>query len=77
MSWKIFVQDLPRKIKSVSEIDENFKPKNIGTRKDIIESIKTINDKVDCSDITCEEIEFDKTYIDIFIGDAEEVTSFT
>ncbi len=39
MSWDIFVQDLPQDVHKIDEIPDDFKPKPIGRRADIIAAI--------------------------------------
>ncbi len=39
MSWDIFAQDLPADAKSIEDIPQNFKPKPIGARADVIAKI--------------------------------------
>jgi hypothetical protein len=46
MSWDIFAQDLPADANSIEDIPENFKPKPIGARADVIARILQVSPEV-------------------------------
>lgn len=50
MSWDIYIQDLPKNITSIQDIGDDFKPKPLGKKNEIIQKIKTILPHVDFSD---------------------------
>lgn len=76
MSRDIFVQDIPRDARSVDDIPNDFAPKPIGTRIDIIAGITEAVPTVDFSDPTWGRIESDQYSIEVNIGESDPVHSF-
>ena len=75
MSWDLFVQDWGE-YNSLEDIPEDFEPKSIGRRSDIISKLKNIEPSVYFTDITTGKIENEHFSIEFSMGDAEELYSF-
>ena len=77
MSRDIFVQDLPVGINSIDEIPDDFQPKSIGLRSNIISAIQSIVPDADFSDPSWGKlVHLPHYYIEVNLGQAEEVDSF-
>jgi len=76
MSWDIFVQDIPREFTSVSVIPDDFDPKPIGSRTEIIEKICEVVPNVDFTNPTWGLIHGDGYSIEVNIGDEDPLMSF-
>lgn len=76
MSWDIYVQDLPQDIQRIDDIPEDFEPKNIGKRSDIIARIKEAAPNADFKDTSWGEIEGPGFSIEIGMGDDEDLECF-
>ena len=57
MSWDIFVQDIPPLARSVKEIRDDFHPRPIGERLDLVARIPEVVPNADFSSPTWESIE--------------------
>jgi hypothetical protein len=68
MSWDIFVQDFPKEAKSVMDIPDNYRPKSIGTRSEIITKIIQIVPSADFSDPSWGLIDGDDWSIEVNLG---------
>jgi hypothetical protein len=76
MSWDIFVQDLPVEAVSVEDIPEDFQPRPIGTRPELISRITQVVPSADFSDPSWGTIEGPGYSIEVNIGHETEVDSF-
>src|SRR3569832_757136 len=76
MSWDIFVQDLPAGVQSVEDIPDDFAPKELGPRAEIIAKIKEVVPDADFSDPTWGRIEGEGWSIEVNTGDEEVCDSF-
>ncbi|MEM6820159.1 MAG: hypothetical protein AAF578_15375 [Pseudomonadota bacterium] len=76
MSWDIFVQDLPKDAASVADIPEDFVPKDIGGRSDVIATITAVVPEADFSDPSWGLIDGKDWSIEVNIGDAETCSGF-
>lgn len=74
MSWDIFVQDLPADASTVAEIPDDFVPRDIGKRSDIIAKICEVIPDANFSDPTWGLIDGDDWSIEVNVGDAETCT---
>ncbi len=76
MSWDIYVQDLPKGIKTVDDIPEDFLPGTIGRRSEFIAEISAVLPEADFSDPSWGRIEGPDFSIEFNMGDEEEVECF-
>lgn len=76
MSWDLFVQDWGN-VSSISEIPDDFEPKTIGKRIDIISKILEVEPLVDYSDQSWGRFETEQFSIEFNMGEEEELFSFT
>ena len=72
MSWDIFVQDIPKDVKTVEEIPNDFQPNPIGTRSEIIRKIQQAVPEADFTNPAWGHIRGDGWHIEVNIGDEEE-----
>jgi hypothetical protein len=75
MSWDLFIQDLPRNIKSVKEIPNDFKPKELGSKKSLIEKVKIEIPNIKFIDSSWYLVEGTNYSIEINFGSDELVNS--
>lgn len=52
MSWDILIQDLPKDAQSVEDIPDNFQPRPLGPRAEVIARIQALLPETDFSDPT-------------------------
>ncbi len=76
MSWDIFVQDLPHNVKSVEDIPQDFSPRSLGKRAEIIAKIRAIVPAADFSDPAWGIIAGEGWSIEINMGEEEECECF-
>jgi hypothetical protein len=76
VSWDVFVLDLPREVKTISEIPDDFKPGPLGDRTSIIGQIKRIIPAADFSNPSWGVIDGDDWSIEVNMGDDEVCKSF-
>ena len=50
MSWNISIQDLPADVQSVADISNDYRPRPLGTRDELIQRIQQLLPHVDFSD---------------------------
>jgi hypothetical protein len=72
MSWDIFAQDFPN-VASVKNIPNDFRPKSIGNRQEILAKIKTVVPFADFSDPSWGKIDTKEFSIEINIPETELV----
>jgi hypothetical protein len=75
MSWDIIAQDFPD-VQSVDDIADDFEPKPIGLRSEIIAKITKAFPSANFSDPSWGLIEFEDGSIEVNIGEQEECDSF-
>ena len=68
MSWDIFVQDFPKELKSVTDIPNDYRPKAIGRRSEIIAKILQVVPGADFSDPSWGIIGGDDWSIEVNLG---------
>lgn len=76
MSWDIFVQDLPIGISTLRDVPDDFEPKPIGTRTQIIKAIQETVPEADFTDPSWGNIDGPGLSIEVNLGHDEEVTGF-
>ena len=76
MSWDIVVQDLPDGVQHVDEIPDDFKPRPLGTRTDVIRRIQQAVPTADFSDPSWGILETPEFSVEFNIGSDEEVEGF-
>jgi len=76
MSWDIFVQEIPLEAKSVAEIPDDFVPKPIGSRDDIIKKICALVPTADFSDPAWGLIDGPDYSIEVNIGEKAITSGF-
>jgi hypothetical protein len=76
MSWDIFVQDLPASAERVGDIPDDFRPRPVGRRSQIIERIIEIIPAADFSDPSWGRIDGEDWSIEISMGAQEECRGF-
>ena len=79
MSWDIFVQEIPKDVKKISDMHEkygNFNPSPIGTRSEIIEKIKKVIPEANFSNPSWGIINGDGFSIEVNMGNKEECLGF-
>ncbi len=75
MSWDIFIQDLPNDVASVAEIPEDYNPRPIGKRSELIAAIRTAIPQVDFADPSCGHLNLPQCSMDVMIGNEDDVAS--
>ena len=76
MSWDLFVQDLPPGIRSIAEIPDDFRPRPLGARSQIIERIWHAAPETNFSDPAWGQLDGEGFSIEVNLGEDEEVVSF-
>lgn len=76
MSFDVFVQDIPASAQSTDDIPEDFEPKPIGPRSDVVAAIRRVAPEVMFSDPTWGTIDGDGYSIEIDVGVDDPVTGF-
>ena len=76
MSWDIFVQDLPRGVKSTDDIPDDFEPQPVGERRQIIESLLKAAPFADVSDPTWVRVVGHGVDMEVSLGENETVETF-
>ena len=77
MSWDIFIQDLPPDARSVKDIPDEFHPRPLGRREDVVGRIRSVFPDADFSDPTWGRLQKDGYSVDISVGDGDDVTGVT
>lgn len=75
MSWDISIMDLPREATSVADIPDDFQPAVLGSRSELIKTIKSVVPTADFSDPSWGEIVTPDFVIEVNIGRDEVVDS--
>ncbi len=76
MSYDLFVQDLPPDLDTVDDIPEDFEPRSLGARSDLIAKILEILPTADFTDPSWGVVSGDGYSIEISLGEAQTVPSF-
>lgn len=73
MSWDIFVQDLPPGVRHVREIPDDFSPRPIGRRADLLSRLRQVVPEADFSDPSCGQLEGDGYSVELNLGEDDVV----
>jgi hypothetical protein len=76
MSWDIFVQDIPVGALSAGDIPEDFEPRPLGPREEVVRRILEVVPDADFSDPSWGTVETPEYSIEFNIGDEDEVMAF-
>jgi hypothetical protein len=76
VSWDIFVQDIPEYAVSLDDIAEDFKPKLLVSRSNVIGAILKFAPFSDVSDPTWVRIQGHGADIEVSLGDHDQVAGF-
>lgn len=76
MSWDLFVQDIPEDARAVGDIPDDFEPRPLGSRSDVVRRILELVPGADASDPSLVIVDGPGFSIECNIGDDEEVASF-
>ena len=76
MSWDIFVQDIPAEARTVGDIPDDFRPRPLGRRDDIVRRILEVAPGADFTDPSWGSFEGPDFSIEFNLGEDVEVTSF-
>jgi hypothetical protein len=77
MSWDVFIQDLPDEARRVVEVPDDFQPRPLGARAQLISRIASQFPDADFTDPSWGKLQRDGYAIDISIGDDDPVTGIT
>ena len=76
MSWDLFVQNIPDSVSSPREIPDDFRPRPLGRRDDIIRRILEIIPEADFTDPSWGTIRGEGFSIELNMGEGEVLESF-
>lgn len=68
MSWDIFVQDLPRDAATTADIPDDFQPRPLGPRAEIIRKIVEVLPTANFSDLAWGTIDSEGWLIEMSLG---------
>ncbi len=77
MSWDIYIQDFPAAAKKVADIPNDFRPRSLGMRADLIAQIREVVPTADFSNPDWGLFEWDGFSIEFQMGEGEECRSIT
>lgn len=77
MSFDIFVQDIPAEIKAVEDIPDDFRPRSIGHRNDIVQVIQKVAPEVRFATPDWGTIDGETFSIEINLSMEDPVQGFT
>jgi hypothetical protein len=75
MSWDVLFQDLPRGIRSIEEVPEDYEPKPLCTRAELIAKVTAVAPHVDFSDPTWGRIDGHDHSIELNVGEEDPVVA--
>ena len=76
MGREIYVQDLPADVEDVSDVPEDFEPRSLGRREDVIEAILAVAPSADASDPAWVVVDEGAFRVEFNLGEDEELFSF-
>lgn len=76
MSWDIFVQDIPAGAKSVADIPDDFEPREIGLRSEIIAKIQRAFPEADFTDPAWGRLDGPGYSLELNLGEEERLSGF-
>ena len=77
MSFDIWMQDIPAHARTVADIPDDFEPRSIGSRAELIAKIIEAAPNATFKTLSYGEIESEDFSMDIWLGDENEVTCVT
>ena len=77
MSWDLFVQDIPESVQALGDIPDDFHPRPLGSRSEIVRQILEVVPDADFSDPAWGTVDQPEYSMEFNLGGDEEVTSFT
>ena len=75
MSWDVSIMDLPADARSVADIPDDFQPRSLGNRADLIATVRSVAPTADFSDPSWGELVTPDFVIEFNIGQSEVVDS--
>jgi len=75
LSWDLFIQDLPAEAQRVEDIPDDFRPRPLGSRSELIARIREVQPRVDFSDPSWGKLEGEGFSIEISMGSKDLVQS--
>jgi len=73
MSWDIFIQDIPKTAQSVRDIADDFTPRALGTRAEVLRRIQEVVPSADFSDPSWGTFDGPGFSVEFNVGDGDEV----
>jgi hypothetical protein len=77
MSWDVFVQDLPPDVRSIKDVPDEYQPRPLGRRDEVIGRIRTVFPDVDFSDPSWGHLRQEGFAVDISMEEGDPVTGVT
>ncbi len=77
MSWDIYIQDFPAAAKTVAEIPDDFQPRSLGPRADLIAQIREVIPSADFSKPDWGVFEGDGFSVEFQMGDEDVCSGMT
>ena len=77
MSWDICIQDIPKDVRNLEDIPDDFRPSPLGLRSDVIARIKEVLPETDFSNPTWGVLDQPGFSIEFSMGSAEVCEGFT
>lgn len=75
MSWDILIQDFPEDARAVEDIPDDFAPRPVGDRAELIRTIKEAVPEAHFADPAVGKLAGEGFHVDIVLGGDEEVMS--
>ena len=73
MSWDIFIQDIPETAQSARDIPDNFRPRALGSRTEVLRRIQEVVPTADFSDPSWGRFDGPGFSVEFNVGEADEV----
>ena len=77
MSWDVFIQDLPQDARRIADVPDDFQPRPLGARADVLARISSLFPDADLADPCWVKVHRDGYSIDVSFGDDDPVTGLT
>lgn len=77
MSWDVFIQDLPPDARSVGDIPDDFQPRPLGRREEVVGRLLGVFPDLQFSEPGWGRLHGENYSIDVSLSDGDEVTSIT
>jgi len=76
VSWDVYVQDIPADVSSVGDIPDDFNPRSLGPRAEILRAIRAVLPFADYSDDSWVQVNLPEISMEISIGKDDPVDGF-